>query len=554
MKKLLLLISTSAYLLIGTSIFAQAPQAFKYQTIVRDNNGNILVSANVSFRISILQGTPTGTNVYSEKQIATTNQFGLANLNIGTGTLLSGSFNTITWGSGNYYVKIEFDATAGNNFVAMGTSQLLSVPYALYAQSGVAGVTGSTGAVGAQGAQGIVGATGTMGSTGSTGLIGGGSLAGNTSYWDGTQWVLNNANVFNNGANVGIGNSIPSEKLDVTGSIRFSGTLMPNNIAGMNGTVLSSLGSNTSPVWICSPGYFDCNNNAADGCEINLISDKNNCGFCGNACPTGQFCSNGVCTPSPGWNLAGNAGTIAGTNFIGTTDVADFSVNTNNTEKMRITTAGNVGIGTTTPTSTLSVGSSSQFQVNTTGNISKINNVTTSFPVSQGLANSVLQNDGAGNLSWASSIPVGTMLPFAGATVPAGYLLCDGSSVSRITYASLFTALGTAWGSASGTTFNLPDMRGRFMRGVDGAANNDPDKVARTASNTGGNTGNAVGSVQADDFKIHSHGIPVNTSMGAGTGSDTSTGALTSTNTTDTAGGSMETRPKNANVNFIIKY
>ncbi|MDR1810580.1 MAG: phage tail protein [Prevotella sp.] len=103
--------------------------------------------------------------------------------------------------------------------------------------------------------------------------------------------------------------------------------------------------------------------------------------------------------------------------------------------------------------------------------------------------------------------PVGAIAVWCGPTgnIPSGWLLCDGASVSRSDYSELFAAIGTAWGTASSTTFNLPDMRGVFLRGVDGTAGRDPNKSSRTAKATGGNTGNKVGSYQADEFKSHTH-------------------------------------------------
>lgn len=96
-------------------------------------------------------------------------------------------------------------------------------------------------------------------------------------------------------------------------------------------------------------------------------------------------------------------------------------------------------------------------------------------------------------------VPSGTVLPFAGASAPAGWLICDGSAISRTTYPNLFAAISIAHGSGDGsTTFNIPDLRGRFMRGVDGTAGRDPDKTGRLAAASGGNTGNAVGSVQTN--------------------------------------------------------
>lgn len=108
--------------------------------------------------------------------------------------------------------------------------------------------------------------------------------------------------------------------------------------------------------------------------------------------------------------------------------------------------------------------------------------------------------------SAANGVPVGTVVAYAGtkASVPTGWLICDGSSLSRLTYPQLYAALGFAWGG-SGDNFNLPDLRGMFLRGVADGSTNDPDRATRTASNTGGNTGDNVGSVQTDQYQSHSH-------------------------------------------------
>jgi hypothetical protein len=139
MKKLTLLVATLLTLGLSSIGYAQqqtstVPHAFKYQAVARDSKGDIISNQNVSFRISILQGSETGTLIYQESQTATTNQFGLSNLSIGTGNVLNGNFNTIEWGASVYFVKVEFDPQGGTNYTAMGTSQMLSVPYALYSE------------------------------------------------------------------------------------------------------------------------------------------------------------------------------------------------------------------------------------------------------------------------------------------------------------------------------------------------------------------------------------------------------------------------------------
>jgi microcystin-dependent protein len=149
------------------------------------------------------------------------------------------------------------------------------------------------------------------------------------------------------------------------------------------------------------------------------------------------------------------------------------------------------------------------------------------------------------------ALPVGTMLTFAGPTIniPNGFLLCDGSSINRDDYTDLFAAIGTSWGTATGTTFNLPDTRGLFLRGVDGLAARDPDSASRIAINSGGNIGNNVGSFQNDEFESHTHTHHTSGSLTAGAGG----GAGQQGDITGATGGN-ETRPKNVYVNYIIRY
>ncbi|MGZ3773040.1 MAG: phage tail protein [Pseudobdellovibrionaceae bacterium] len=178
----------------------------------------------------------------------------------------------------------------------------------------------------------------------------------------------------------------------------------------------------------------------------------------------------------------------------------------------------------------------------------------------------------------------GEVFAVATTTCPAGSLVADGSAVSRSTYGLLFAAIGISHGQGdSSSTFNIPDYRGRFLRGVDGTAGNDPDKTSRTAMATGGNTGNTVGSVQGHNFSSHTHiqnahthtdsghahGVglwgnsPVATNYAASTGSpsligteSTNTGyaAITSTTATNQNTGGNETRPVNANVTYCVQY
>jgi microcystin-dependent protein len=172
--------------------------------------------------------------------------------------------------------------------------------------------------------------------------------------------------------------------------------------------------------------------------------------------------------------------------------------------------------------------------------------------------------DTAAHAQYASQafFPAGMVVPFAGPAenVPAGWMLCNGSAVSRTDYANLFSAIGTAWGSGDGsTTFNVPDLRGVFLRGSDETRGLDPDKNARTALKSGGNTGNNVGSYQADVFGSHSHSFLINDNSWPDSWNDNqedrewnSIWGKDETITTSQAGGN-ETRPKNVYVNYLIK-
>ncbi|UCH15816.1 MAG: hypothetical protein JSV22_07570 [Bacteroidales bacterium] len=121
-------------ILIGLTSFAQIPHVFKYQAVIRDANGDILTNQLVSFEISILKSDVTGSIVYTETHTSETNKFGLVTLEIGNGKT-SDDFTAIDWGSDIYFIKIAVDPTGGTSYEHMGTTQLLSVPYALHAKT-----------------------------------------------------------------------------------------------------------------------------------------------------------------------------------------------------------------------------------------------------------------------------------------------------------------------------------------------------------------------------------------------------------------------------------
>ena len=131
--------------LAGGQAPGQAPPAFNYQTIARDATGNPLANKTVSARLTIDQGINPGTPEYIETQTATTNQFGLFTLKVGMGTLVYGALTDVNWSTANTYLAVEFDQDGGTNYSNIGATQLLSVPYALYAGSAGNGSSVSNG-------------------------------------------------------------------------------------------------------------------------------------------------------------------------------------------------------------------------------------------------------------------------------------------------------------------------------------------------------------------------------------------------------------------------
>jgi len=132
MKKKLLSLAIIAFVYVQA--IAQAPQKFNYQGIARSATGAALAGQALGLKISILQSSSSGTNLYTETHSTTTNTMGLFNVAIGTGTVTSGSFSGIMWSDGDKYIKVEMDPAGGSTFVLLGTTQLLSTPYTLRAE------------------------------------------------------------------------------------------------------------------------------------------------------------------------------------------------------------------------------------------------------------------------------------------------------------------------------------------------------------------------------------------------------------------------------------
>ncbi len=161
------LITFLVAVLVTTNIFSQAPEKMSFQAVVRDQNGNLKTNTSIGVQVLITKdGGFFPQTVYSETHTTSSNSNGLITLEIGGGTVVSGNFSTIDWGNGSYSIKTNYDLTGGANYSLLGTSKLLSVPYALYAKSAGNATSGSD----------LPTAT----------------TVGQMMYWNGTDWLLIN--------------------------------------------------------------------------------------------------------------------------------------------------------------------------------------------------------------------------------------------------------------------------------------------------------------------------------------------------------------------------
>ncbi|MFT4879781.1 MAG: hypothetical protein ACJAU0_002449 [Flavobacteriales bacterium] len=167
------------FLTAAMTVFGQVPQGINYQAVVRNDLGAVLPNQVVSIRISIREGAINGAVTYAEEHQLNSNEFGLVNLIIGEGTVQEGQFDAIPWGENTFFAEIELDENGGTNYETIGVQQLLSVPYALHAETATTALNAPAGPEGPQGEQGDPGADGQNGMNGADGIDGADGLNGN---------------------------------------------------------------------------------------------------------------------------------------------------------------------------------------------------------------------------------------------------------------------------------------------------------------------------------------------------------------------------------------
>ncbi|MFM2387425.1 MAG: hypothetical protein RL660_2182 [Bacteroidota bacterium] len=426
MKKLQITIAALAFCLLATfTASAQAPQAFNYQGVARSTEGKAMANQKMTLRLSIIDGAENGEVVYQETQEVTTNQYGLYNIQIGTGTGTFGDFKTIAWEKSNKYIRVEVDMLSGAGFEQLATTQLLSVPYALYANS--AGTADQANNVRQ-------------------------TRAGNANYLSkfdasGSSSAEINSQLFDNGTSVGLGTITPdpSTKLQInrTGNgayIRMVntdptgvGTFRLINDVPSNFATFSKYGStvsggysgiatlypfanilgygNNGPFLNAGTGNigFAITKAGTNKLKIHIDAASENVGFGGNSVPqalvhinttdrasdtlkmTNNTTGHGV---GDGFDIRQTGNTVRMVNLEPT---GNTIIGTNGADRLTIDAAGNVGIGTNSPTAKLEVNG----QVKITGGVPGAGKVLTSDAT--GLATWQTPSGGSGGGQWTAT-------------------------------------------------------------------------------------------------------------------------------------------------------
>jgi Collagen triple helix repeat (20 copies) len=376
MKKFLFFVFSFSLYHMG---YSQVPNQFNYQAVARNTQGQNIPNANIKVRFTLLDGSATGTSVYAEERQLTTNQLGLFTAAIGGpgANNITGNFSTINWSTGKKFIKVEVDPLGGNNFITIGNTEMLSVPYALYAVNGKPGVPGPSNILnigtvssapngttasatitgtspaqtlnltlpaGPQGIQGIQGATGAKGDIGLAGPIGATGLQGPKGDIGLTGPTGNTGPQGSQGIAGPIGPSGgpsgpqgPAGLPGPAGPAGNAGTVGADGKTTLIKTTPEAVSANCANGGIKHEYGVDVNNNGTlEASEINTTLTKYIC----NGAPG----SGGGGGGTDGWKITGNAANNAG-NFLGTTDNQSVIIKTKNIDRINIGSNDTIAIG-----------------------------------------------------------------------------------------------------------------------------------------------------------------------------------------------------------------
>lgn len=305
----LLLMLQLALVLFAAELYAQVPQGINYQGLARNSLGNVIANQNISLKVGVYAPSISGTLEWEEVHQLTTNQFGLFYCVLGQGTTTgqgaATNFSLVNWSLGNHFITVQLDENGGSSFVSIDTIQFWSVPYAMHS-----------------GTSSNLSAPMYLDQLLDVDTIG--VFTNAVLKWNGALWI---------------------PAMDNDSDTALYAMNSSHSTAADTATYAFNLLSTVDTVLFA---------NTSDSASYSINSGTANNAINSNYCDTAiyAFASGSAFTS---WNLSGNSGTTPGTNFIGTTDNKDLVFKTNGSEKMRITAAGKVGIGTIAPAASLHV-------------------------------------------------------------------------------------------------------------------------------------------------------------------------------------------------------